>query len=107
MWTVEAREAMLQGIFDQINDGASLVFFVNDRQLLTIDLTAPVATIQNGAIIFNTAEGISTQSGTPTHAILAAKGVNLLNVPIPDVLVLTPGEVIAGSVIVVERFIIQ
>lgn len=107
MWTIEARESMLQSIFDQIKDGAKLVFFVNDHQLLTVELKVPVASIQNGAIIFNAAEDVSTQSGTPTHAILTAKGTDLLNLPIPDVLSLIPRDVIAGSVIKVERFIIQ
>lgn len=107
MWTIEAREMMLQAILDQIKDGAKLVFFVDSHQLLTVDLKAPVATIQNGAIIFNAAEDVSTQSGTPTHAILTAKGTDLLNLPIPNVLSLTPRDVIAGSVIKVERFVIQ
>lgn len=107
MWTIEAREAMLQAIFDQIKDGAKLVFFVNSKELLTVDMPVPVAEIQNGAIIFNYSEGLSSQSGTPTHAVLTSEGINLLSLPIPDVLKLEPSDVIAGSVIKVERFIIQ
>ena len=107
MWTIEAREEMLQAIFDKIKDGAKLVFFVNDEELLIVDMPAPVAEIQNGAIIFNTAEGVSSRSGTPTHAFLLARDIALLNLPIPDVLKLEPSDVIAGSVIKVERFIVQ
>lgn len=107
MWTIEARESMLQGIFDQIKDGAKLVFFVNNNELLTIDMLAPVAEIQNGSLVFNVVEGISLNAGVPTHAILSANDVDLLNLPIPDVLKLEPADVIAGSVIKVEGFIIQ
>lgn len=107
MWTIEAREAMLQAIFDQIKDGAKLVFFVNSKELLAVDMPEPAAEIQNGAIIFNDSEGISSQSGTPTHAILSANGMDLLNLPIPDVLKLEPVDVVAGSIVKVERFIIQ
>lgn len=107
MWTVEARESMLQGIFDQIKGGAKLVFFVDKKELLTVELNAPVAELQNGSIIFNQAESISEISGTPTHAILSANDIDLLNLPIPDVLKLDPADVIAGSIVEIERFIIQ
>lgn len=107
MWSIEARNSMLQGIFDQIKDGAKLVFFVDKKELLTVDLNAPVAEMQNGAIILNEAEAISKTSGTPTHAILSANDVDLLNLPIPDILKLDPVDVIAGSIIKTERFIIQ
>lgn len=107
MWSIEAREAMLHSIFDQIKDGAKLVFFVNNKELFTIDLPAPVAEIQNGAMIFNQAEGLSSKSGTPTHAILSTNDAILLNLPIPDVLLLDPIDVIAGSVVRIERLIIQ
>lgn len=107
MWTIEAREMMLNGIFDQIKDGAQLVFFVNDEELLVVDMPAPVAEIKNGLLIFNEAEGVSAKSGTPTHAVLTSESINLISLPIPDVLKFEPSDVIAGSVIKVERFIIQ
>lgn len=107
MWTNDGREALLKGLFDQIKDGAQLVFFVNDEELLIVDMPAPVAEIKNGLLIFNETDGVSVNSGTPTHAVLTSEGVNLLSLPIPDVLKLEPSDVIAGSVIKVERFIIR
>jgi len=107
MWTIEARELMLQGIFNHIKDGAKLVFFVDNDELLTIDMPTPVAETQNGSIIFNEAENISLKTGTPTHAILSANDIDLLILPIPDILKLEPSNVIADSIVKTERFIIQ
>lgn len=105
MWTIEAREALLNGINEKLKDGSTLSFFVNDEHLFDLAMLPPK--IESGALIFEETEVVSTGSGNPTRAVLSADNVNLLELSIPDDLQLVPAEVINGSTITLKRFAIQ
>lgn len=107
MWTIEAREIMLQGILDQMKDGAKLIFYFGNEEISYIDLISPVAILQNGSLIFNESEGLSKKTGTPDHALLVANDVVLLDMKIPEIINLDPSEIIAGSTVHINRFIIR
>lgn len=108
MWSLKAREIMLNAINDSLKGGAKLVFYVKTAPLFTVNMPPPVAAVEGGALVFNAAEGISDKNGTPTRATLVtSEDVELLDLPIPDVLELDPADIIEGSIVRIKKFIIQ
>ena len=107
MWTGEGRKIYLQALFDKIKDGAEMRYYSGDVELCAIKLTAPVAVLENSAIIFNYAEAVAVGRGTADKAMLRVENTDILELKIPDNMTLEPREVLPGAIIKLDDFIIQ
>lgn len=105
MWTTNGKNAQVQGVFDQVKNGATIVYYFNNEEIFTLEI--PSAILQNGIIIFQPAETISLNSGRPNRAVLSGNSGPLMELLVPEELSLDPQDVIAGAVIKIERLMIQ
>lgn len=105
MWTANGKNAQAQGVFDQVKNGSTLVYYSNNEEIFTLKI--PSAELQNGIIIFHSAETVSLKSGRPNRAVLSGNNGALMELSVPDELSLDPIDVVAGAVIKIERLMIQ
>ena len=107
MWTNNGRKIYIQALFDKIKEGAEIRYYAGDVELCVIELTTPVAVLENSAIVFNYAEAVAVGRGTADKAVLHIENTDILELKIPDDMALEPREVLPGAIIKLDDFIIQ
>lgn len=107
MWTVRARELMLEGIHQHTKSGAVVELFEGNRSLITLEIEGPATAIEGGALVFSQAEKMALQSGTPNRATISAGGVVLLELIVPRELEISPLDLVPGAMVQIKSIVIQ
>lgn len=107
MWTIEAREMMLNSINNSTKNGATIELFENNSSLIVIDIEAPASRIENGALIFSEAESLALVKGIADRAQISANGIVLLDLLVPDELLVMPEAIVPGSTVRAKSIVIQ
>lgn len=107
MWTIKARELMLQAMNEAAAPGVLLVLFEGQQEVARIEIPEPATRIENGSLIFNEAEAVALDRGRPDRAEISAKDLVLLELNIPDELLIEPADIVPGALIQIKDILIQ
>lgn len=100
MFSVTAKNAMLNGLLSQLSFGY-LQLLENGVVLSTLAITSPAGLVENGYLIFKQFEGIALKSGKPNQVLL----FNSQNEKLIDCgsnFLLEPMTIQAGGVIMID-----
>lgn len=107
MWTIKARELMLEAMHEASINGATLILFEGAREIVRIDIPEPATRLENGALIFSEAEAVALDRGRPDRAEISANNIVLLELNIPDELLIEPADIVPGALIQIKEILIQ
>lgn len=107
MWTIKARELMLQAMNEIAAPGVVVSVFDGTQLIVSIDINEPATRIESGALIFSEAEAISTESGLATRVEISAGGSVLLELVAPDEIQVEPSQIVPGSMVQIKSLLIQ
>lgn len=107
MWTIKARELMLEAMHEASINGATLILFEGAREIARIDIPEPATRLENGSLIFNETETIALDRGRPDNATISVSELVLLELNIPDELLIEPADIVPGALIQIKEILIQ
>lgn len=110
--TNDAKNAMLQGLADKLNEGAnaSLVVYAGSDSVATFEMPNPIdASITGGKLTFSLPEqALATASATPTTAkIFNGSGTEIALLTIGTDMILDSSAVYAGGYVSITSLTIK
>lgn len=108
MWTVKGKESLLNGANEALRPGAKVELFAEGVSLCVINVPFPASHVENGMLVLATGEALALVRGTADRAEISGEnGVVLIELSVPDEMVVEPVEIIPGAMVAIKSVVIK